>query len=137
MGTIVATLQSARRILLALDYDGTLVPLAPRPDQAVPNREVLDVLARLARDPRNVVYAISGRDRGTLQRWLGETGIGLIAEENYCHIGFSSGFDSFFDLRLFTVGERRRQNLFVGPIFAGHVAAFGIINRHLIAEFVF
>jgi len=77
---VVRKHHAAKRALLLLDYDGTLVPLAPRPDQAVPNREVLDVLARLARDPRNVVYAISGRDRGTLQRWLGETGIGLIAE---------------------------------------------------------
>jgi trehalose 6-phosphate synthase/phosphatase len=77
---LVRDQRAARRALLLLDYDGTLVPIAPRPELAVPTPELLALLSRLARDPRNSVYAISGRDRSTLERWLGETGVGLIAE---------------------------------------------------------
>jgi trehalose-6-phosphatase len=35
-------------LVLALDYDGTLVPFADAPDLAVPDAELLDLLAHLA-----------------------------------------------------------------------------------------
>jgi trehalose 6-phosphate synthase/phosphatase len=77
---VVNDFRAAQHSLLLLDYDGTLVPIAQRPEQAVPSHEVLALLTRLARDPKNAVYVISGRDRMTLERWLGETGIGFVAE---------------------------------------------------------
>jgi trehalose 6-phosphate synthase/phosphatase len=70
---------SARRVLL-LDYDGTLVPLAPLPDQAVPDEELLGLLRRLAGVPENKVIIVSGRDHVTLEHWLGGQGAVLVAE---------------------------------------------------------
>jgi len=56
--------------LIFLDYDGTLVPFASAPNDATPDQGLLNLLERLAQDPRNHVYLISGRDRATLSRWF-------------------------------------------------------------------
>jgi trehalose 6-phosphate synthase/phosphatase len=61
----------ARRRLLILDYDGTLVPFAKRPQQAAPPTRVLDLLGALASDPQNCVALISGRSTENLGRWFG------------------------------------------------------------------
>lgn len=71
--------EAERRVLL-LDYDGTLVPLAPTPADAEPDDEILGILRRLARDPRNSVVIISGRDRAFLEGRFGELDVGLVAE---------------------------------------------------------
>jgi trehalose 6-phosphate synthase/phosphatase len=66
--------------LLILDYDGTLVPFAPTPDAASPDPELLDLLQALAERPGTQVHVISGRTRGSIDRWLGRLPIGLHAE---------------------------------------------------------
>ncbi len=73
-------LRGARRVALLLDYDGTLVPLAARPELAPPDAEVLRLLADLAKQPGMQVHVISGRPRDELERWLGDLKIGLHAE---------------------------------------------------------
>ncbi len=70
----------AKKRLLILDYDGTLVPFANDPQSARPTPDVCSLLARLAADPRNEVVVCSGRDRETLERWLGHLDIGITAE---------------------------------------------------------
>src|SRR5207244_9614761 len=55
----------ASRRLLILDYDGTLVPFAKRPQQAAPTPLVLNLLSALASDPRNCVALMSGRSAET------------------------------------------------------------------------
>lgn len=77
---IVDRYKSATRRLLLLDYDGTLVPLMPRPHLARPTENVLTILRALADDPANAVVMISGRDRGTMTRWFGDIPIDLVAE---------------------------------------------------------
>ncbi|MBI4701430.1 MAG: bifunctional alpha,alpha-trehalose-phosphate synthase (UDP-forming)/trehalose-phosphatase [Deltaproteobacteria bacterium] len=77
---LVARLRGAGELVLLLDYDGTLVPLRPRPDQAAPDGELLGLLERLSRRPGTAVHVVSGRDRATLERWLGALPIGLHAE---------------------------------------------------------
>ena len=72
--------QAAPRRLLLLDYDGTLVGFHPNPQRAQPDQELLDLLAALAANPQNRVVIISGRDRATLQRWLGHLPLDFIAE---------------------------------------------------------
>lgn len=63
-----------------LDYDGTLVPFAPTPAMARPDRELLDLLRALARVPALRVEIVSGRDRDTLGEWLADVPITLRAE---------------------------------------------------------
>jgi trehalose 6-phosphate synthase/phosphatase len=70
----------APRRLLLLDYDGTLVPFAPIPRLAAPDEDLRRLLGELASDPRNDVVIISGRDRGTLEAWLGDLPLRLVAE---------------------------------------------------------
>jgi trehalose 6-phosphate synthase/phosphatase len=66
--------------IVLLDYDGTLVPFAEKPQKAKPDDELLDVLGALSQKPGNEVVIISGRDRETLDKWFGNRNISLIAE---------------------------------------------------------
>ena len=68
---------SSRRLLF-LDYDGTLVPFVTRPERAVPDAELRELLKRLSNFSELVI--ISGRPRDILDRWFGDLDIGLIAE---------------------------------------------------------
>jgi len=72
--------QAAPRRLLLLDYDGTLVGFQRTPQRAQPDAELLQLLQRLAEDPRNQVVVISGRDKGTLEKWLGHLPLQFVAE---------------------------------------------------------
>ena len=71
--------RSAKRSIL-LDYDGTLVPFQKLPSLAIPNIELLQVLAELSKDEANEITVISGRDNDTLQKWLGHLPVTLVAE---------------------------------------------------------
>ncbi|HEV8150545.1 MAG TPA: bifunctional alpha,alpha-trehalose-phosphate synthase (UDP-forming)/trehalose-phosphatase [Gemmatimonadales bacterium] len=77
---VLPTLLAARRLVLVLDYDGTLVPLAPSPEQAIPDDGLLDLLRRLATRRRTEVHLLSGRTTGFLERWFGELPVNLHAE---------------------------------------------------------
>jgi trehalose 6-phosphate synthase/phosphatase len=81
---LAAAWRSAARRLLLLDYDGTLVAFTNDPDEAVPDRGLLDVLARLAADERAEVVVVSGRDAGTLERWFEGIPLALVAEHGAC-----------------------------------------------------
>ena len=76
-----AAFRAARRRLLILDYDGTLVGYTPTPRQAAPPAELLDLLRRLAGRPDTTVCLLSGRSRADLDRWFsGVAGLSLAAE---------------------------------------------------------
>lgn len=62
--------QSLRRLIF-LDYDGTLVEFKNNPLDAYPDVEILEILQTLTSQPANKVVIISGRDKKTLQDWLG------------------------------------------------------------------
>ena len=66
--------------LLLLDYDGTLVPFASRPEKAKPDNELLTILKSLSLDTKNKVVIVSGRDKVILDKWFGKINAGLIAE---------------------------------------------------------
>ncbi|HZW02279.1 MAG TPA: bifunctional alpha,alpha-trehalose-phosphate synthase (UDP-forming)/trehalose-phosphatase, partial [Candidatus Deferrimicrobium sp.] len=76
-----AAFDAARTRLILLDYDGTLVPIARRPQDVVPGRDLCRLLAGLASTPRTTVAVISGRGRPDIARWFGDTpGLWLAAE---------------------------------------------------------
>lgn len=69
------------RVLVAVDFDGTIAPLVDHPDDAVPDPEAVEYLRRLARSERAVVAVVSGRSLADLQRRLGEVpGATLVGE---------------------------------------------------------
>jgi trehalose 6-phosphate synthase/phosphatase len=77
---IINDYNNAKRRLLLLDYDGTLVPFSGKPEEARPGDVLMRLLKRLASDPKNEVIIISGRDRYTMERWFGELALNLVAE---------------------------------------------------------
>lgn len=75
----------AGKRLLLLDYDGTLVPFHNRPEAAIPDPQLIQLLQHLAEDDANRLVVISGRDRHTLGDWMGEVPLDLIAEHGAWH----------------------------------------------------
>ncbi len=71
---------SGKKRLLLLDYDGTLVGFKEKPADAGPDEEILSLLKSLASNHKNDVVVISGRDKETLTKWLGNINVGLVAE---------------------------------------------------------
>nr|BAO72966.1 trehalose-6-phosphate phosphatase2 [Moniliella megachiliensis] len=67
--------------LIMLDYDGTLTPIVRSPENALPSPRLINTLAKLSADPRNVIFIISGRDQEFLGKHLGHLdNIGFSAE---------------------------------------------------------
>ncbi len=77
---IVRAFHEAQRALLLLDYDGTLAPFTDAAHLAAPSDFVVSLLRKLSSDTHCEICIISGRDRQTLQRWLGDLPVGLVAE---------------------------------------------------------
>lgn len=67
----LASLGAARHLLVCSDYDGTLAPLAPRPELARLLPGAGDLLNRLARLPQTRVAIVSGRSRDNLRSHSG------------------------------------------------------------------
>jgi len=72
--------QSAGKRLFILDYDGTLAPFRSRPEEAVPTKELMNLLENLTSDKKNKVVISSGRDQLTLEKWFKKLPITLAAE---------------------------------------------------------
>ena len=62
-------------LALLLDYDGTLSPIAQRPDLATLPPETKAVLERLANHPDVFVAVISGRSQANVKEMVGIEGI--------------------------------------------------------------
>lgn len=57
----LASIGEARHLLICSDYDGTLAPIAARPEQAQMLPDALNLLYQLARLPKTRVAIVSGR----------------------------------------------------------------------------
>ncbi|HEX8651062.1 MAG TPA: bifunctional alpha,alpha-trehalose-phosphate synthase (UDP-forming)/trehalose-phosphatase [Pyrinomonadaceae bacterium] len=81
VATVVQAYREAQSRLLLLDYDGTLVPYANRPQDASPPASLVNRLTRLAAHPANCVALVSGRSRADIEAWFGRIhGLWLAAE---------------------------------------------------------
>ncbi|MBU2262993.1 MAG: bifunctional alpha,alpha-trehalose-phosphate synthase (UDP-forming)/trehalose-phosphatase [Proteobacteria bacterium] len=60
----------ANRRFVILDYDGTLVPFAEKPEYARPDDELLILLDTLSSQAGTDIVLLSGRDHETLDRWF-------------------------------------------------------------------
>lgn len=70
--------KAANSPVLFLDYDGTLVGFKNRPENAFPDKELLDIIDKLASKCHVVI--ISGRDKETLGKWFANQRVDMIAE---------------------------------------------------------
>jgi trehalose-phosphatase len=76
--SIVKSSLQERNLLLALDYDGTLVEYAPRPELAKPSPELLRLMVRLAIKPDFRVLIISGRPLEEIKTLLPISGLNYV-----------------------------------------------------------
>jgi len=97
-GLMINDYVNANKRLIFLDYDGTLVPFADRPEDAVPGDEILEILRKISDDDKNYVIIISGRDRKTLQKLFGNFNVGFIAEHGV-HIKEKDGDGEWRQIR--------------------------------------
>jgi trehalose-phosphatase len=82
---IVRQIRGTKRIVIFLDFDGTLVRIAPLPDAVSLQKETRDVLRKLGKHPKVELIIVSGRRRADLQRFIGIRNIkylGLYGWEN-------------------------------------------------------
>ena len=77
---IFASYQQSKKRLFLLDYDGTLADLMPTPPEAKPTAELIQIVEALIKNPANTVVIISGRDHQTLDEWLGDLPLSMVAE---------------------------------------------------------
>ncbi|HYH36363.1 MAG TPA: bifunctional alpha,alpha-trehalose-phosphate synthase (UDP-forming)/trehalose-phosphatase, partial [Candidatus Saccharimonadales bacterium] len=70
----------AKKRLLFLDYDGSLVPFSADYASAKPPKSLLNLLDKLGADDRNDIVLISGRTHHDLEEWFGDLRINLVAE---------------------------------------------------------
>ena len=75
---IRAGFERARQPLLLLDYDGTIAPHAPVPEDAKPTEHARGLLRKVAE--LGVAYVVSGRPAAVLDAWLGDLGLGFVCE---------------------------------------------------------
>jgi trehalose 6-phosphate synthase/phosphatase len=69
-----------KKRLLMFDYDGTLISFTKKPKDAEPDTELKRLLLSLAKKDKNHLAIVSGRDRSTMEQWLGEIPCTLVAE---------------------------------------------------------
>ena len=64
-------IKKAQQVLLFLDYDGTLTPIAPKPGMAQLSAGAKEILARISRHSRFQLTIISGRSLAELKALVG------------------------------------------------------------------
>ncbi|MFZ3200225.1 MAG: trehalose-phosphatase [Candidatus Acidiferrales bacterium] len=72
---IAARLRSAKRWMLLLDFDGTLVNMRSRPEDVRMPQRVKRILERLVRHPGLIVAIVSGRKVRELRKLIGVAGL--------------------------------------------------------------
>jgi trehalose 6-phosphate synthase/phosphatase len=75
---IISQFRKNKSRMLFLDYDGTLVPFAGTPQEAIPDAELISLLGMLSK--KTEIILVSGRDRNTLEQWFGKLPINIIGE---------------------------------------------------------
>lgn len=96
---LIDAFKSSKRRLFLLDYDGTLQHFHENPQSANPDKELLGIMKKLTADKQNRVVVISGRDRQTLQKWLGHFDVEFVAEHGVWHKDRDSEWDQVANLR--------------------------------------
>ncbi|MGI9542040.1 MAG: bifunctional alpha,alpha-trehalose-phosphate synthase (UDP-forming)/trehalose-phosphatase [Cyclobacteriaceae bacterium] len=97
-GKAVESFNKAQQKLLFLDYDGTLTPFNDEPQAAFPDKELLGLLNALTKIKDCRVVIISGRDRKTLQKWLGDLNLDFIGEHGVWVKEQGGGWDTSAEL---------------------------------------
>lgn len=66
--------------LILLDYDGTLAEYSSIPNEAIPHKDAVKLLQRLAALPHTTLAVVSGRGSDSIDSLLGDLPIDIVAE---------------------------------------------------------
>jgi len=77
---VTENLRSAKKRLILLDYDGTLVGFKDNPQEAKPDEKLKSILDHLHKDDSTNLYIISGRDKETLEKWFRDKPYNIITD---------------------------------------------------------
>ena len=88
----IAQVWADKKIILFLDYDGTLTPIAANPSQAVLSQENKELLSRLVKIPVFQVVIISGRALADIKQMVGIDGIVYIGNHGWEDRRFFNAF---------------------------------------------
>ncbi len=77
---IINQYKTAKKRLLFLDYDGTLVGFHKDPQKAAPDKELYNLLDTLHRQKGTTLFLISGRDKETFAKWFLNKKYNMIVE---------------------------------------------------------
>ncbi|WP_396589554.1 bifunctional alpha,alpha-trehalose-phosphate synthase (UDP-forming)/trehalose-phosphatase [Allomuricauda sp. R78024] len=80
LGEIGDKYSKAKKRLLFLDYDGTLVGFHKDPQKASPDEELYALLDKLHQQENTTLFLISGRDKQTFTQWFLPKGYNMIVE---------------------------------------------------------
>src|SRR5882672_5816475 len=74
-------------LVILTDLDGTLIPFAPTPEDAVPDPELHELLRSLTALPGVYVIVVSGRPHVVLERYFSDPSLWLVAEHGAWYRG--------------------------------------------------
>ncbi|MBL7559336.1 bifunctional alpha,alpha-trehalose-phosphate synthase (UDP-forming)/trehalose-phosphatase [Olleya sp. YSTF-M6] len=77
---IVEAYKKAKKRLVLLDYDGTLVGFKDNPQDAKPDEELYGLLDQFENQNNTKLCLISGRDKATFENWYGNKSYDLITD---------------------------------------------------------
>lgn len=92
LGEIGDKYSKAKKRLLFLDYDGTLVGFHKDPQKASPDEELYTLLDKLHQQENTTLFLISGRDKQTFTQWFVPKGYNMIVEHG---VWISRGGEEF------------------------------------------
>ena len=80
---IINSFKNAERKAILLDYDGTLVAFHEKPEAAIPDKKLIELLHSICKQPNTDLAIISGRDKLFMSHWLGDLPLTLVAEHGH------------------------------------------------------
>ena len=100
-----------KNIILFLDYDGTLTPIAQSPSQAILSEENKELIGRLVNIPVYQVVIISGRALADVKQMVGIEGIFYIGNHGWEIEGSSIHFESLIPVQVSSEMEKIKFEL--------------------------
>jgi trehalose-phosphatase len=100
-----------KNIILFLDYDGTLAPIAQSPSQAVLSQENKELIEFLVKMPRFKVVVISGRSLADVKQIVGIEGVCYIGNHGWEIESSSINFQSLIPAEVYSDIERIKYEL--------------------------
>jgi len=102
---------AGKNIILFLDYDGTLAPIAENPWKAVLPEENKELIERLVNIPLFQVVIISGRALADLKMMAGIEGVIYIGNHGWEIEGSSMHFESFISIKVSSIMQKLKYEL--------------------------